>query len=351
MKFGEAATLIPTLSPDIAILLLGSPGTGKSTLATRVGQDMGEDAKIVVRDLASHLPEDLLGLPYRENNTTHYAPPRWLSYLSTDGSRGVLILDDLAAAAPAVQVAAFQLLLERRAGDCVLADGVRIIATANRREDRSGAATLPAALRNRCIIIEVEPDLEEWCAWAVQQGIPSEIPAFLRYRPALFSTLPKDASSKGAFATPRSWYFCGRVLDAAKKSGRVLDVAEGLVGNAASEFVAFMRLRAELPDPRRVLDDPRREIPSPPKKPDELIALVTALGEFAASLDSKDAPSRLLHALAYVGSGGGGMDACAAGIFTYLCNGGHQSQLVDAARRHKETLAPLLRFLQAALKP
>ena len=56
-------------------------------------------------------------------------------------------LDDLAAASPAVQVAAFKLVLERRSGDCVLSPDVKIVATANRRDDKSGATTLPAALR------------------------------------------------------------------------------------------------------------------------------------------------------------------------------------------------------------
>jgi hypothetical protein len=181
------------------------------------------------------LPEDLLGLPWREGDATIYAPPAWLRRLSGDrqpdgsvpGVKGVLVLDDLGAASPAVQTAAFKLVLERRSGDCWLSDGVKIIATTNRKEDKSGATTLPAALRNRCCIQELDVDANDWCIWAIQNNVPGDVSAFILFKPGHLSRLPKDADKVGAFATPRTWEMVGRSLEAAKANDAVYEVAAG----------------------------------------------------------------------------------------------------------------------------
>ena len=162
MKFAKLVNLIHAMPNIQSMLMSGPPGIGKTALAEEVGALMGPDAIIEVRDLCSHLPEDLLGLPWREGQATFYAPPTWLWRLSQPGVVGVLVLDDLGAASPAVQTAAFKLVLQRQSGDCTLAPGVKIIATTNRKEDKSGATTLPAALRNRCCIVELDVDPDEW---------------------------------------------------------------------------------------------------------------------------------------------------------------------------------------------
>jgi MoxR-like ATPase len=313
MNFKEAAVLFSRLPSKQAILLAGPPGIGKSTLAELLGEQLSKDSKVVVevRDLCSHLPEDLLGLPWREDlgdggAVTRYAPPAWLVKLSRPGVQGVLVLDDLGAASPAVQTAAFRLVLERKVGDCELSGGVRVVVTTNRREDLSRATLLPAALRNRCLIHELDTDLEDWCTWALANGVPPEIPAYLRWRPEHLSKLPKDADKAGAFATPRSWHMLGNCLKAAQAEEQVFDVAAGLVGSGvATEFVAFLRRRKALPDLRKVLEDPEAILPVLPTEPDMLRALASGMAELVAPLSlgkrrdrAKDHVKKLVLALA-----------------------------------------------------
>lgn len=331
MRFHEASKLIAELPNDQAVLLLGLPGIGKTALARAVGESLGEGAKIEVRDLCSHLAEDLLGLPYRENNVTKYAPPEWLHRLSASDCRGVLVLDDLAAASAAVQVAAFQLVLERRVGDCRLAKGVRVVATANRREDKSGASVLPAALRNRVAILELRPSIDEWARWAIENGVDSSVPAFLRFRPARLAQLPKDADARGAYATPRSWASLGRAIKTVTDPNLLLELASGLVGQGpATEFLAFARLKNELPDPAAVLADPERTIPEPPREPDRLVALACAVAEHAVQMRCREAPRLLLRALAHLSKGG--REYAALGISAWEAAGGTVPALVAAAR-------------------
>lgn len=352
MRFRDAVELIGKLPVEQSVLLLGAPGSAKSSCTRAVGEACGSDAVVEVRDLCSHLPEDLLGLPYREDGVTRYAPPGWLARLAQSGVQGVLVLDDLSAASPSVQTAAFKLVLERRAGDITLAPGVRVMGTANRREDRSGATALPAALRNRCVILELVPDIEEWAAWALSNGVHELVPAFLRFRPALLSVPAKEADQRGAFASPRSWAALGRSITAVGETPHLFELAAGHVGEGpATEFVSFCRLHKELPDPRALLADPMKALPDPPsaRDPSRLIALGCAVSGFAAKSRDRDAPLRLLRALGHVSREA--REYAAVGVSTYGALGGDLRRLVEVAQanRKDQLVGPLLRHLGAAV--
>jgi hypothetical protein len=328
------------------ITLLGSPGIGKTSAGREVADLMtqrmegqrGEPAICLVLDLSSMLPEDLLGLPYRENGVTKYAPQEWLAELCEPGSYGILILDDLPAAAPSVQVAARQLVLERRVHNHYLSEDVIIMVTGNRREDKASASTLPAHFRNSVCLMQVEPELEEWCQWyGKQPKLCRNIPSFLRYRPTHLSKLPKDADKMGAFATPRTWAKLGGMWEVAHKMGFGLEVAMGCVGEGpAMEFIAYVNVKSQLVNPEEVLRNPKKAIPNPSAElhsPDRAYAMITGLAEVAAQWNKDRKAGTGLAFLQAVGHCCvGNEEYCSVAINTYTAEGGKLDALLKAAR-------------------
>lgn len=306
MRIKELVKFIPTVT-ERTVCLLGPPGIGKSSVGRIIAQQWTErvklrnpdapDAVCVVLDLSSMLPEDLMGLPFRDNDATRYCPPEWLHSLCEEGAYGVLVIDDLPAASPAIQVACRQIALERRVHEHQLSDGIVVIVTGNRRQDKSSANTLPAHFRNSVMMLQVDPDLDEWAEWYYKQGWDPIVPAFLRYKPAFHSMTPDHAGENGSFPTPRSWAFLGSVLESAIDHEHVLEVATGLVGEGvATEFEGFRRTRQQLADPLDVLRNPEKAIPDPGKllsnKPDRMISLCSSLAEVTVALQ-KDKEKRV----------------------------------------------------------
>jgi len=348
MRLAELAKLATTIDESIAIFFLGKPGIGKSALSRLIGRLMGPEAVIVRRELTGHLPEDMSGLPFREGNFTKFCPPEFLCRLAKGSGPngtdpvGVLVLEDITQASRAVQVACFQLVQERSMGDIELSPKVRIILTGNRASDKAGARELPSALRNRVMLLDLQPDVEEWMVWAGSQGLPGVVGGFLNFRPTFFAQTPDQAcKDTSQFATPRAWENVGRIYDSVVAFGKgnlspLREAVSGLVGNGvATEFVAFVKRIKELPDPKTVLDDPVAALGNDPiVEPDKLAALATALGEYAAK-DKKDKKIhfKLLIALAHIS--GKTREAVANGMVIFQANGGDTGLLLAAVAQNK----------------
>ena len=112
------------------IMMWGAPGIGKSDIVKQIADAEGREV-IDIR-LPLWEPTDIKGIPYynsKENNMVWASPAE----LPTDPkSKAIVFLDELNSAAPAVQAAAYQLILNRRVGQYHLPEGVSIVAAGNR---------------------------------------------------------------------------------------------------------------------------------------------------------------------------------------------------------------------------
>ena len=252
------------------MFIWGQPGVGKSSVLKSIAEEDGlelSDLRLSLLD-----PVDLRGFPYRDGNTMRWAPADMLP--QDPNSRGILFLDEMNAAPPATQAAAYQLVLDRRIGAYELPPGWTIIAAGNRDGDSGVTYTMPAPLANRFIHEEFEVDFDDWTRWALQAGIRTEVLNFIRFRPELLNHFDPDQRS---FPTPRSWQFVSDILSDGSEDPEVENgMIAGAVGKGATaEFKAFLRIYRDLPNPDAVLLAPQQA--KVPTDPATLYALCGAL--------------------------------------------------------------------------
>jgi len=234
------------------IMLWGAPGVGKSNIVAAVA----DDVDLPLYDVRTTLLDavDLRGLPSIEEGLTVWNPPTFLPR-----GPGILFLDEISDAAPMVKAALYSLILDRRIGEYKLPDAVRIIAAGNRLSDRSSASRMPKALDNRFTHVEFLVDLDDWCLWAINRGIRTELIRFIRFRSNLLHSFDPRSDSH-AFPSPRTWEYVNDILEEGHSAEAEYALIAGTVGEgAAAEFTGFLKVWRRLPSPDGILLNPDTE--------------------------------------------------------------------------------------------
>ncbi len=278
-----AETLAVLVQAKQPCMVWGGPGCGKSQVSNQTADRLAHTYLDIRGPLLD--PVDLRGIPWRdEHGRTRWAPPAFLP--PTDSTAQYLInLEELPSSVPMVQVALFQLCLERKIGEYELPPGAAIIACGNREQDRSIVHRMPAPLANRFVHLELRVDPDDWCAWAAGAGITPQVLFFIQMRPELLYDFQPD-SADNAFPTPRSWEFISNIVNqqADLDPGIERSLFRGTVGEgAAVDFAAFLKIWRELPHPRAIIDDPENALI--PVNQSALIALCGSLYRLASDVN------------------------------------------------------------------
>lgn len=239
-----------------AVMLWGMPGVGKSQAVRQIAQAVslktGKLPKVTDVRLLLFNPIDLRGIPVADITKSFavWLKPKIFDMDPSDDVVNFLFLDEITAAPPSVQAAAYQITLDRVIGEHKLPDNCYVICAGNRTTDKSVAYKMPKALANRLCHFVVEIDFTSWKKWAEQHDIDYRVVNFLSKRRDLLSSF--DASSEDvAFATPRSWEMVSSILTAGNYSNlkKCFPLIAGLVGTGvATEFVAWCETNAYIPD-------------------------------------------------------------------------------------------------------
>ncbi|WP_030463449.1 MoxR family ATPase [Kitasatospora sp. NRRL B-11411] len=275
----EALTL--AVAADLPVLLWGEPGIGKTAALTQLATELDLPLTTVIASV--HEPSDFSGLPVIGDDPAvqgvPLAPPDWAVRLVRQG-RGLLFLDELSTAPPAVQAALLRLVLERRIGALQLPPGVRIVAAANPRGSAADGWELSAPLANRFVHLDWVHDAEVvvrglggvWPRAELPRLDPERLPAAVEFarravcglltvRPELTHRLPSAETRRGrAWPSPRSWEMTMRLLafgSAAGSSREVLSLlVRGTVGDGPGLELLATVDRLDLPAPEDLLADP-----------------------------------------------------------------------------------------------
>jgi hypothetical protein len=249
------ASIKHAIAKQRPIFLWGPPGIGKSDIVHQIADTI--NAHVIDIRLSLWEPTDIKGIPYFDSNANKmvWGAPAELpdAEMAAQHEAIVLFLDEMNSAAPAVQAAAYQLILNRKVGQYNLPDNVYIVAAGNREADKGVTYRMPAPLANRFVHLEMRVDFEDWFQWAVNNNIHKDVVGFLTFsKKDLYDFDPKSPSR--SFATPRSWSFVSELIEDDLDENTTTDLVAGSVGEGlAVKFMAHRKVAASMPNPTDIL--------------------------------------------------------------------------------------------------
>jgi hypothetical protein len=283
------------------VFLWGPPGIGKSEVVSEITEELG--GFMIDLRMAQMEPTDIRGIPFfnKDIGKMDWAPPVDLpdEDLASQYPIVCLFLDEMNSAAPAVQAAGYQLILNRRVGKYKLPDNVVIVAAGNRDSDKGVTYRMPMPLANRFLHIEMRPDFSSWQNWAVNKGIHKDVVGYLSFAKQDLYDFDAKSSSR-AFATPRSWCFVSDLLNDEEDtdSDTLFNLVAGSVGEGlAVKFMAHRKVAGQMPEPSDILAGKVKELRV--KEVSAMYSLTISLCyELKDALDNKRVNTKQFHEMA-----------------------------------------------------
>ena len=251
MDIKTIKTIIPSLPAEIAILMRGPTGVGKSHVAAGLAKEMGLPF-IDVR--GSTMQEgDVIGYPDLEamktSGVSTMVLPAW--FIRATKEPCVLMLDELNRAMPGVMQGFFQVVLDRHLGNDV--DGMpvtlhpetRIIAAVNAGNEYDVNDMDPALLR-RFWVCDVEPTVGDWIEWAEEANLDKVLIDFIRQDPVHWRVDPSSVEPGTVVPTPASWHRLSDSLVHAGQAPKKLAGAEALGGTFYAICLGFIGTEASI---------------------------------------------------------------------------------------------------------
>ena len=307
----------------LPILIEGEPGTGKTS---RIQSEVADPTALHLETLIASLrePADFLGFPIPDGDSVKYAVSSWVRELVERGG-GLVFLDELNTAPPAVQAALLRVVLDGVVGDVTLPKRVRFIAAQNASQDAAGGWDLAPPLANRFGHLKWQsPEVQNWASWLLGEQADSDGPCisaeeqeeevmrqwpeawsrargmvtgFMRRRPELLHKMPEsDDPQRGkAWPSARSWELATRALASSFIHGLDRDARDTFIGAfigeaTAYEFITWLD-EADLPDPIEVLEG-RVEFYHDPYRLDKTAAVLNGCIGFVAPEDADNREAR-----------------------------------------------------------
>ena len=297
---GARKSIMKCFAKKRPMFLWGPPGIGKSEVVADITAELG--GYMIDLRLGQMDPTDIRGIPFfnKEAGKMDWAPPIDLpdEELASQYPIIVLFMDEMNSAAPAVQAAAYQLVLNRGIGRYRLPDNVVMIAAGNRESDKGVTYRMPTPLANRFVHVEMRADFQAWHDWAVQHNEHTDVVGYLSFAKQDLYDFDAKSSSR-AFATPRSWHFVSELLaDEDLDDVTATDLIAGTIGEGlAVKFMAHRKISSKLPRPEAILAGKEKELKI--KEVSAMYSLVTSLCyELKDAIEVKQVDNKKFHEMA-----------------------------------------------------
>jgi hypothetical protein len=270
------SVLLSKLTP----MLVGSPDIVKLVAKKH-------NLKLIDVRLAQSDPTDLNGFPTLQSDGKRmdYAPPttfplEHLDQLPENHDGWLLFLDEINAAPPSIQAAAYKLVLDRQIGAHNLHKRVAIVCAGNKATDKAIVNRLSTAMQSRMIHLNLMVDPEAWLDWANASDIDHRVISFIKFRPELLHKF-NPSHADDTFASPRTWEFLSKIIKDKPKFTRTDHaVLVGTVGEGpATEFRAFSEVYKDLPTIEDMIENPT--LVNIPREPGHQYAMTTLISHHA----------------------------------------------------------------------
>lgn len=248
--------LAGNLPPEIAVLMRGPTGVGKSYLARGLAEELG----LPFLDVRGSTMDEsqVSGIPDFETSKSAGVATFCLPsfYVRACREPVVLMLDELNRSMPQVMQSFFQIVLDRELGNNVdgeplkLHPQTRVIAAVNWGNEYDVSDMDPALLR-RFWVVDLEPTTNDWLSWAGENNIDPVLIDFIRQHPEHLRVDPGSVEPGTVIPTPASWDRLDKSLvhmglaasdHCGKRPDGFYPLCAGFVGTEAaiaySEFVA-----------------------------------------------------------------------------------------------------------------
>jgi len=189
--------------------------------------------------LAQYDPVDLKGLPSLEGVYTIWRNNMWVEAMSK--ADGVILFDEINHAAPILQNAVYQILLDRQVSETPLSKGALVLGAGNVAEDKSSTFRLPKPIISRVFIYRLKvPMIQKWTEWAIANNIHQDVISYLQWKNScLFLENDNDIN----VITPRGWEFISRAITDIADMDDIELFSAGVLGHGgAVEFTSFLKL-------------------------------------------------------------------------------------------------------------
>lgn len=291
----EAITLY--LKAKIVPFLKGPPAIGKSGIVRQIAKNNG--LKVIDLRLSQCDPTDLLGFPSIQGKRAGYAPMETFPIQGDEIPEGyngwLLFLDEFSSAPPAVQAAAYKLVLDRMVGVHHLHEKVFIVCAGNREQDNAIVQPMSTALQSRLGHMELVVDPKEWVTWAQNNDVNHKITDYIQFKPGALYTFKPDHTDD-TYGSPRTWEFASNVMEhVGEDSPLLLAMLSGVLSEGvAREFRVFCKIYADLPKPAAIMANP--ESVKIPNEPSVLYALCGTVSHNATA-ENLGALMKFVHRL------------------------------------------------------
>ncbi len=275
---------IPGCNMGLPAVLWGLSGIAKSAIIKQAAKKLGLHSEVVFP--STHAPEDFGTLPIVVNNQLQAACMLTQVMTLNQTQGGLLFLDEVSCAPPAVQGAMLSMVLDRKVGAVTFNPAIRILLAANPPEYSAGGWGLEAPMANRMAHFYVtKPPTDRLVEWMLSESsatpdiVDMPLKRLQTNWPEVWAQVkglwagwaqannsarhrqPKPSEPQSGYCWPsdRTWEFAFRAIATIRALGYErsleLTIVEGCVGEGPAGEYAAWASRMDLPNARTVLEN------------------------------------------------------------------------------------------------